>query len=334
MLFSVIIPVYNVEMYVKACIRSVVEQVFPTEQYEIIVVNDCSPDSAIDIVKSMQPDVMNLRVVEHDTNKHLGGGRNTGMKVAKGEYVLFLDSDDCWLHNHVLSMFKAIIDENRNIDIIKSTRYCSFIGTVDLNAHKEAPRHNMQILNGKEYIMSDRYFSNVWTGCYRRDFLQFNQLKFREHVAYEDSDWTLAAFWQAEKIGLIDDVFYCYRNNPESITNKPNLKVFEDNIKSIYAVDAVIRDNGIYGKYALRSYERIKKSILSYIRITRNYPIADSFRVLAPLRHSRLMSVNQYVFSLKERLLFTSLQYCPVIVIVTVKIMTYIKRRILKCLKK
>ena len=90
-LFSVIIPAYNAEKTIEACINSVTEQ--NNESYEVIVVNDKSTDRTAEILKQYEEN-KNIRVIHHTENKKAGGARNTGIKAAQGEYVLFLDADD------------------------------------------------------------------------------------------------------------------------------------------------------------------------------------------------------------------------------------------------
>jgi glycosyltransferase involved in cell wall biosynthesis len=91
---SIIIPFFNVEKYIAECLESVYNQDIPEEEYEVICVNDCSPDHSRDIVLQYQQKHPNLILIEHEENKMLGAARNTGLRAARGEYVWFIDSDD------------------------------------------------------------------------------------------------------------------------------------------------------------------------------------------------------------------------------------------------
>lgn len=91
---SIIVPIYNVEQYVEECIRSLYRQDIPISEYEVICVDDCSPDNSAAIVERLQKEYPTLRLIHNERNKKLGGARNTGLKEAKGEYILFVDSDD------------------------------------------------------------------------------------------------------------------------------------------------------------------------------------------------------------------------------------------------
>jgi glycosyltransferase involved in cell wall biosynthesis len=91
---SVIIPVYNVENYIRECLNSIVNQTIGIENIEVIVVNDCTPDNSMDIVEEYAEKYSSIKIIEHEINQGLGPARNTGLKHATAEYISFIDSDD------------------------------------------------------------------------------------------------------------------------------------------------------------------------------------------------------------------------------------------------
>lgn len=91
---SIIIPFYNVKQYIAQCLDSVYRQDIPEEEYEVICVNDASPDHSRDIVLEYQKRHKNLVLIEHEHNKKLGAARNTGRSIARGKYIWNVDSDD------------------------------------------------------------------------------------------------------------------------------------------------------------------------------------------------------------------------------------------------
>ena len=105
---SIIIPFYNVEQYIAQCLDSVYDQDIPENEYEVICVNDASPDASVDIVKRYQKEHSNLILIEHDRNKKLGAARNTGRKVAIGKYIWNVDSDDKIAPNCLNNLLKYI----------------------------------------------------------------------------------------------------------------------------------------------------------------------------------------------------------------------------------
>ena len=120
MRFSIIIPAYNVEDYIEYCIKSVCEQDFGKDQYEVIVVDDKSSDNTPTIVKKLQGTSSNIKLIRHSVNKKQGGARNTAIKIAKGEYLIFVDSDDCFLYKNVLSILDQILLSNEDIDMLRA----------------------------------------------------------------------------------------------------------------------------------------------------------------------------------------------------------------------
>ena len=102
MRLSIIIPMYNVSLYVEKCVRSCLRQDIPYSEYEIILVNDGSTDNTLDIVQSIAREYPNIHIVDQE-NAGLSIARNVGLSKAAGEYVWFIDSDD-WIEDNILSV--------------------------------------------------------------------------------------------------------------------------------------------------------------------------------------------------------------------------------------
>jgi len=94
---SVIVPMYKVERYIKSCVDSILAQTF--QDFEIILVDDASPDGCVELCQKLYGDNEKVRLVRHEKNLGLGPARNTGMKHAVGKYIYFVDSDDLILSN-------------------------------------------------------------------------------------------------------------------------------------------------------------------------------------------------------------------------------------------
>ena len=92
---SIIVPEYKVEPWVEKCIRSLEDQDVSRDEYEIIVVNDGTPDRSAEIVRSLIPEFGNITVIDQE-NRGLAGARNTGIRHANGNYLIFVDSEKCW----------------------------------------------------------------------------------------------------------------------------------------------------------------------------------------------------------------------------------------------
>ena len=109
--FSVIIPMHNAGELIEKCLYSVYAQDLEEEDFEIIVVDDCSTDNSVEIATTYAENHANTTLLLHKENKRQGGARNTAMRAARGKYFAFMDSDDCWQYTNTL-YFQA--DNNRN----------------------------------------------------------------------------------------------------------------------------------------------------------------------------------------------------------------------------
>ncbi len=332
MRFSIIVPIYNVEQYIELCLRSIVNQQYPSDEFEILVIDDCSPDNSINIVKQIQKIHSNIRIIRHKENLNLGGARNTGIREAKGDWLLFVDSDDALTDEHVLESLSLII-KNAPCDnvIIKSYTYSELDG--QQNNPSVSPIAT-SFITGEEYLLKSEYLCNVWSGCYRRQFILDNAIYFREHIAYEDTDWSVKTFYYAPRIALVDYPFYCYRYNYGSITNRPDRRSFIDNIKSRNAAYDFIKTSGMKGQCKDICMSRLKKEVLGLIKTTRNYSYKDSTECVRYIKHSTdLLNIKHFKPSLKDSFLFFLLEHTPRSLTGAVKAITLTKRVFLKIIR-
>ena len=215
---SVIVPFYNVELYIEECIYSLYNQDIPWNEYEVICVDDCSLDNSRNIVESLQKKFPTLKLISHDENKKVGGARNTGLKEAKGQYIWYVDSDDYIYPNTFSELLK--VAEHSELEILQ------FDYTRDnRNKHNKLSLGN--ITTGENYLFlnaSNDWFykiSGPWKQIFKRDFLYKSNLLFIEGVMYEDTDYLLRAFLLAKKVQYVSAVAYHYRINADSATIAP-----------------------------------------------------------------------------------------------------------------
>lgn len=331
MKFSIIIPFYNVEQYINECIRSAAEQDYSKDEFEIICVDDCSPDNSRDIVQRLMNEYPNIRLICHNINKCQGGARNTGIDAAKGEWILFLDSDDKYMHPQVLNNFDKLIQKYPQIKFIKSKNY-NYIPCNDncdpISSDIECK--NLNIISSIKYLNSDYSTYLIWNGCWNKKFLDENNIRFREHVAYEDTDFGIKAGLYSAQIGCIEYPFYGYRYNPESTTNKPKVKTFQDNLASVYACFDLIKSNEISELEKSSVLARVKKIVFSFPKFSRNYKISDSWLIFHDLRKSEVMErLRQSSLPLNDKIKLLSLKYIPIVPIGIIRGITIVKRNVI-----
>lgn len=214
---SIIVPFYNVEQYIEECIRSLYNQDIPMSDYEVICINDCSPDNSVDIVRKLYKEYKNIVLVEHSKNKKLGGARNTGLKYAKGEYIWFVDSDDMVRQNSFGLILKYL--ESNDLDFI----HFGWDNFCENNFIENEKLPSTAVLNGTELFFDQRFVwwkNNItaWCKVYKKSFLIENNITFAEHIMYEDNDFALKVYSSAKKCMHISENLYLYRINQDSIT--------------------------------------------------------------------------------------------------------------------
>lgn len=217
---SIIIPFFNVERYIAECLDSVYQQDIPEEEYEVICVNDGSPDHSRDIVLEYQKQHPNLVLVEHEVNKKLGAARNTGRSFAKGRYIWNVDSDDKIVPN-CLGKLLHVCEEN-DLDVLEFGRYRFWE-----EEYEEVPniRPSEKVMAGLDYLeqLESKELSMmcvVWRRVMRRSFLDENKIFSPEINMGEDVPYSFKVLMAAKRMLVIPSRCYLYRANPDSLTGK------------------------------------------------------------------------------------------------------------------
>lgn len=220
MKLSIVIPVYNVEKYIKKCLLSCVNQ--DISDYEIIIVNDGTPDNSMEIVRRIADDYSNIRILNQH-NQGLSAARNNGFAIAKGEYVWFVDSDD-WIESNCL---KRITNElTDNIDILQlQYRLAYDDGTLNKDCYTIIDG----VASGFEQTCNGGLPAPAQFCIYRSDFLRNNNLSFVKGIYHEDSEFKPRAVYIAKTIKSDNVVCYnYYQRQSGSITSSFSIKRAND----------------------------------------------------------------------------------------------------------
>ncbi|MEM6524975.1 MAG: glycosyltransferase family 2 protein [Bacteroidota bacterium] len=224
MKFSIIVPVYNVEAFLPKCLNSILKQSF--RDFEVLVINDQTPDNSQVLIDEFATKDKRIVPIKHDVNQGLGGARNTGISLAKGSYLLFVDSDD-WIAEDALMILSKYIEEKK-IDIIK-------FGFVEIYPTRQVDSPTLNegySKNGWNLIkeeIQDRAFSPICCrSLYKRSFLEENKIHFPENVHFEDFSFTIKTHLLSKGICSIKDHLYFYRKDRDgSIMHKPSPRDIE-----------------------------------------------------------------------------------------------------------
>jgi glycosyltransferase involved in cell wall biosynthesis len=220
---SIILPCYNVEKYISECLDSLYNQDISEEEYEVICVNDCSPDSTRDIIVAYQKKHKSLKLIDHEINKRQGGARNTGLRAAQGEYIWFVDPDD-YIKTKCIKNLLSNCDQNQLDVLIFNFDKVSLAGEHLFTSQFVS---DSKVFTGISYIYNvwDESFLNYYDGSttnrlHRRLFLEENAIMFPENIFWEDVAHSLRTLLFSKKIMSISDSCYFYRTNPDSVMNK------------------------------------------------------------------------------------------------------------------
>ncbi len=203
-LISVIIPVFNCERYLPECLDSVISQTL--QDVEIILINDSSTDSSQEIIDKYGLSDSRIRPVELEENRGVGYARNTGIEMAEGEFIIFLDADDYWDDDRMLeSLYETAI--NDKADLVKFGYYKLDSAGQRVIHQVDKPR-TVKLRSGKDWSFS----YSPWSLLIARKLVIENDIRFDPRLLIgEDSLFNCTLYCHASTLTYLDKVFYCYR---------------------------------------------------------------------------------------------------------------------------
>lgn len=224
---SVIVPVYNVSIYIERCMMSILQQTY--NHFECILVDDATPDDSIEKCKALigkYDGPISFRIVRHERNKGLSAARNTGTSIALGDYILYVDSDDEISHDCIEKLV-APIEQDNTIELV--------VGNVDERTDGYDGPLSSPHTHGEIYLRTNEevrhyYFdkkiitTTAWNKLIKKDFLNQYTLSFKDGQYWEDALWMFYILKHVSNVYLINDVTYIYYRRPDSITTSMNQK--------------------------------------------------------------------------------------------------------------
>lgn len=226
-LISVIVPVYNVEKYLKKCIKSIMSQSYTN--LEIILINDGSTDDSGKICDELKEQDKRIKVI-HKSNGGLSDARNAGLKIANGKYIGFVDSDDYIAEDMFETLYNINKKYNSDISIVSFYEIYKdkVIGVRDSKKLQELTKIDAM----KELLIDTNIQSYAWNKLFRREL--FEGLEFPTNKNFEDIATTLLLFEKANKVVLLEEPKYYYVRRDNSIVGVRNYKTYKDYLDVIY----------------------------------------------------------------------------------------------------
>lgn len=283
MKLSIIVPVYNSEDTLKKCIDSLLEQTLVEK--EIILINDGSKDNSLSIIEDYSKKYKNIVVLNQD-NSGQGMARNRGLKIARGEYITFVDSDDyisgAKSYEKLLNVCKS-----KNLDLL-IFNYCM----QNSNDSKKVVDFETEIIYSRKQILEKFLLTNEVEGfscnkIFKKNIIDENKIIFLENQKFEDIPFVVDYIINSNRIAFDNNIIYHYVYNPLSTTRKINLKVLQDEIKSMdivlnkikitklvdseYLLQYAEKRIKLYKKYRFKNLLRRKLNLRDYRIICKNY---------------------------------------------------------------
>lgn len=263
--FSIIVPVYNVEKYVAACINSILSQTF--QDFQLIIVDDGSTDNSLAVVREVENNDPRIHIISQK-NKGLSAARNAGIAVANGKFVFFLDSDD-YVSSTALSILYSVIEKNDNIDLLAFSAH-SFLEGNQENRIDILERYNTLyarnylhegLYSGVEYyhIMSENQ-NFVGSACLytvKLSLLKEHHISFLDGIIHEDELFSRKLLQHIQTMYYLPNQIYFRRIVEESTTQKQMSKYRVYSLivvaENIYTLFRTYRDNQLR-KDAIEQY--------------------------------------------------------------------------------
>lgn len=226
---SIIVPVYNVEKYIRACIESIFRQGLDEEIFEIIIINDGTKDHSMKVISDIVSTHRNITIIEQE-NQGLSVVRNKGIAIAKGEYVFMPDSDDLIIDNSVKFLLDKALETKADLVV------ADFIELGYFEADKLDPSSIRQTegicieKTGEQMFLEDLspYQSYVWRILFRRQFLLDNNLSFWPKILFQDVPFIHECYIKANKCIRANWLLNIYRRREGSATFTFNLRKSKD----------------------------------------------------------------------------------------------------------
>ena len=222
---SIIVPVYNVAKYIERCLLSVLNQTWP--DLEVILVNDCTPDNSMEIVRRVvasHPRGAVVRCLEHEENRGLSAAINTGILASVGDYLYFLDSDDYISANAIELLADAAVQKRPDF----------VIGNYEVTgARRWAPPLSLGtgFYEGNALVLSTyvqgKWYVMAWNKLVSRPLVLQHKLYFQEGIVHEDDLWSFKLACMAQSMYVVGETTYYYSMQPDSIMRAPSMRNLE-----------------------------------------------------------------------------------------------------------
>lgn len=288
MKLSIIVPVFNVEDYIRPCLESILRQGLDDDCYEIIIVNDGTQDKSMEVISDIIKTHHNIQIVEQK-NQGLSVVRNNGIAMAKGEYILMPDSDDLLIDNSLSTLLEAALSTKADLVV------ADFVNMTDeeieysmTHPPQQKTEFEYKEKTGEQLFLEDLdpYQCYVWRTLFRRDFIIENNLAFVPGIYIQDVPFTHECYLKAKKCIRTSWLLNIYRRGHESATFSFNLKKVKDFCTAIAKTWELTRLDGLSLKVQDKLQEDVYTSfsMMTWITVHKLKKMSERIEVIDFLR--------------------------------------------------
>lgn len=241
---SIILPVYKVEDYIRACLESIFRQGLSDTEFEVILVNDGTPDNSIGVISDIVNQHENI-IILNQQNKGVSYARNIGLSKAQGEYVYFVDPDDLLLDNSLSVLLPKLVSTKVDVLMAKFIKFSDGEDTEDYS-HLNFRTGYEKLKTGIDAFVEDLspYECYIWRMLFRRNFLIAKEIEFKP-FRYEDTLYCQECLLKAQNCMIVDNLIYAYRLRKDSFTSSMNFRGMRDLNSSMAAISQLKMIEGL-----------------------------------------------------------------------------------------
>lgn len=308
MKISIIVPVYNVEQYIKECFDSIAAQTYKGE-IECIFVDDCGQDNSVAVLVKLIAEYngpIQFSIVHHENNKGLSGARNTGIRHAQGDYLYFIDSDDS-ITSDCIEKLVALAEKYPGVEVVQGSTKSKQEWLKLANKHFPEFSDNFKWIR-RTMLLRFSIPMTAWNKLVRKNLIVKNGLYFEEGLIHEDEIWNFMLAKHVHSIAFCCDITYMYRENPDGIMGQtkeynydPVLNIMVERVSNPYIcseIRCILSLAGIKNKDIVKRLYRFK-GVEFYLKMfphvygkSKHSPLGFLYRVIFKIIKMYIEKVN------------------------------------------
>lgn len=274
-LITIVVPIYGTEQYLPQCLDSLLAQ--EHEELEILCVDDCTPDNAVDVVRAYAAHDPRVTLLSHTVNQGLGPARNTGIRVAKGELIGFLDSDD-WIDPQMYRMLHEVMMRD-DADIVQSSARRMSDGR-DIGSYPQSAGMRDQFVLHSMFGEDPKLVGAAWNKLYKTKLFRDNEIYYPP-ILFEDVATTPRLVHCSKRVSSVSESYLNYRYRDDSIVNSMNPTTLVKRIEGLFSASAILESyfrqrNAHSLEFILNFRDYFLPQIERNIRIARELEDAES----------------------------------------------------------